>query len=378
MEQVKNRRLFYSWMAVITIGLVAGIYGAVQALTKGQGLTMAATDQMPWGILIAAYEFFAIMSVGLCLIASIGYVLGVKKYQLVAKRAVFLGIIALLVGYVPLILELGSPLRALSFFLSPNTSSAMWWMSILYTLYLIFMLILFYQMNRQGNVRTVNTLALITGIVALGTIGALFGFVEARPAFGGALMPIYIVVSALVSGAAMLALATIVEYRATNKEMSSELSSLVTVDLGKLLALVLGIAFFIAIWKDLTGLYSPATAESEAYRYILFGPGAFRYWGLEIVIGLVIPFFILLNAGTRNVKGMMTASTLVLIGMFAAKYNFVFGGQVMPTLEWPPQFVSYSPTFVEFSIVILAFAVYALLYTLGNRIFALEEVSLSE
>lgn len=381
MEQVKNKWPFYTWMTVIAIGLGIGIFGAAQVLIKGLGLTMAATDQMPWGILAAAYEFFVIMSVGLCLVASIGYVFGVKRFQLIAKRAVLLAIITLLAGLVALFFDMGQPLRMFNFFISPNFTSAMWWLSVLYTLYLIFMLVLFYQLNKEfENVRIVGALALVTGIVAIGTIGALFGFAEARPFFGGALTPVYFIVSALVSGIAILALVTIVGQKVTKREMSPELHSLMTVDMGKLLALVLGIAFFIAIWKGLTGLYSPSAVESDAYRYMLLGSGAFLYWGLEIVIGLIIPFFLVLNPGTRNTGGLLAASSLVLIGMFVTKYNLVFGGQVVPLLQglWQEQFLSYSPTFVEFSIVILAFAVVALLYTLGNRIFALEEVPLSE
>jgi molybdopterin-containing oxidoreductase family membrane subunit len=370
---------FYGWIAVIATGILIGLYGAAMLLIKGH-VVMGTTDQLPWGILVPAYVFFVVTSTGLCMVSSLGHVFGIKRWEIIGKRAVFLAIITLLAGGIIIILDLGSPLRAIYFLLSPNPTSAMWWMSALYTFYLIFMLVEFYLLSKQDfkKVQIVAALALLSAISAHSTLGALFGFAFARPYFGGAFAPLYFILSALVSGIAILALVTIVEHRVTKKEMNPELHSLMTVDLSKLLALVLGIALFFAIWKDVAGLYNPAETTALAYRYMLFGPAGWWYWGIVILMGLIIPFILMLNRGTRNVNGTLTASILVLVGMFAGRFEFVIGGQVVALiqglqhLQWP--FASYSPTFVEIAVVIFAFALCALLYTLGSRKLALEEV----
>jgi len=132
------------------------------------------------------------------------------------------------------------------------------------------------------------------------------------------------------------------------------------------------------LWKNLTGLASSDASTAEAYRYILLGPAAWWYWTLVIGAGLIAPLLLILNRGTRTPNGIMVSSGLVLVGMFVARFEFTFGGQVVSLiddlqhLQWP--FASYSVTFTEASIVIFAFSIAALLYTWGSKKLALEEV----
>ncbi|MGB9713329.1 MAG: hypothetical protein ACPL2F_09500 [Dissulfurimicrobium hydrothermale] len=51
-----------------TIGISFGIH----ALVLGHGETFNTTREVPWGLLIASYVFFASMSTGLCIVASLG------------------------------------------------------------------------------------------------------------------------------------------------------------------------------------------------------------------------------------------------------------------------------------------------------------------
>ncbi len=367
---------FYGWTAVIGVGILIGLWGAVMLLIKGHGLTTGTTDQMPWGILISTYVFFVAASAG-CVTVSLGHAFGIRRFELVVKRAVLLAIITLLAGGILIILDLGSPLNMIYFLLSPNFWSPMWWMIFFYTLYLVLLVIDFYLLHKNDlkKARIVGVLAPLAAIAVHSTLGAIFGFAFVRHYFGGALAPVYFIIIAIVIGTALLLFVTTLQFRVTKKEMSPELHSLITT-LGKFLGVVLGIAIFFIVWKDLAGLYSTEETTALAYRYMLFGPASWWYWGIGILMGLIIPLFLMLNPGTRNLKGILAASTLVLIGMFTARFEYILGGQVVPIFQvpLPPQFVSYSPTFVEISVVILAFAVCALLYTLGNRIFTLEEV----
>jgi molybdopterin-containing oxidoreductase family membrane subunit len=97
-----------------------------------------------------------------------------------------------------------------------------------------------------------------------------------------------------------------------------------------------------------------------------------------LLMGLIIPIFLLLNKGTRKLTGIMVASILVLIGMFAARIEFTIGGEIVAIIQNLQHLQSplghYSPTFVEIAVMILAFTVAASLYTLGARKLSLEEV----
>lgn len=58
---------------------------------------------------------------------------------------------------------------------------------------------------------------------------------------------------------------------------------------------------------------------------------SFLSWDLEVVIGMVLPFVLLLIPKTgRTIPGVIAASLLTLVGVLAMRYNFVIGGQQIP------------------------------------------------
>ena len=157
-----------------------------------------------------------------------------QRYELVAKRGVFLALITIIFGMISIGAHLGHPERAMIFnLLTPNFYSAMWWMGTLYTLYIVFIGIEYWLLARddlnerseqvEGLGKTiygflaikkldnsrlctvlkdhkllqfVGAAALISGLSAHNTLGALFGHVEARPLWHGSYYPIYFLLSA--------------------------------------------------------------------------------------------------------------------------------------------------------------------------------------
>jgi molybdopterin-containing oxidoreductase family membrane subunit len=360
---------------VVIAGLLIGIWGAVNLLGTGHATT-GTSDQIPWGIFVPGYVFFVAASAG-CVIVSLGYALGITRLELVMKRAVFLAIVTLVAGGILILLDLGSPQNVFYFIFSPNFQSPMWWMSVFYILlYLTLLLIEFYSIHTH-NVKQLRVLSIIVALSAIAvhsTLGAIFGFAFVRTYFGGAFAPVYFILIAVVIGTALLLFVTILQYKLTRTTMSQELHKLV-LDLGKFLGVVVGITVFFTIWRDLAGIRSTIATTSLAYEHIL---ATWWYWVIVILMGLIIPLFLIYNPKTRNLNGMIVASILVLVGMFAARFEYTIGGQIAPVLQDLKHLAyplgSYSSTFVEIAVLVLAFAVAALLYTLGTRKLALEEV----
>lgn len=375
MTGTKSRsRLFYGWIAVLVIGISLGIWGAATLLINGH-VNAGTGDQIPWGIFVPGYVFFVAASAG-CVIVSLGYMLGVKKFALVMKRAVFLAIVTLVAGGILIILDLGSPQTAFYFLLSPNFQSPMWWMSFFYSLYFVLLLIEFYfiRKNDGKKLKVMSLLTAMSAIAVHSTLGAIFGFAAVRTYFGGALSPVYFILIAIIIGIALLLLVTILQYRLSGTQMSPELNGVV-LDLGKLLGVVLGIALFFTLWKDLAGIRSTLATTALGYEHVL---AAWWYWVLVIILGLLVPFILLLNSKTRKLNVIVFATPLVLIGMFAARFEFTIGGQIAPVIENLQHLTyplgSYSVTFVEIAIMILSVTVAALLYTIGARTLSLEKV----
>lgn len=376
-EKKTIRWRFNPWIAVVGVGLIIGLWGAIYTLVGGLG-TWGINDQIPWGVVTASYVFFVAASAG-CVVVSLGHALGIKGFELVIKRAVFLAIITLLAGGALLILHIGYPLNMWHLITSPNFGSPLGWMVMFYALYLVILLIDFYLLHKNDmkKARVVGILAPLAAIAVHTTLGAVFGFITVRPYFGGTFAPLYFILIAIIIGTALLLFVTTLQARVSKKEMSSEVVSLTT-KLGKFLGVVLGVAILFILWKDLSGLYSSTEATAAAYQYVLHGPAAWWYWGIGISMGLVIPMFLLLNPRTRNLKGILVASVFILIGMFSARFEYTLGGQVVALfqdlqhLQWP--FAEYSMSFVEIAVVIFGFAASSLLYIIGTRKLALGEV----
>ena len=377
-EQKASSWRLYGWVALVTIGLVIGIYGAIKLLIDGHGPSTGGTDQIPWGIFVPTYIFFVAASAG-CVIVSLGYAIGIKRFDLVMRRAVFLAIITQIAGGLTILLDLGSPLRVYLPLISPNLQSPIWWMGFFYALYLVLLLTDFYFLSKH-DVKKTKIIGIGAGLCAIAvhsTLGSIFGFAATRTYFGGAMAPIYFILIAIIIGTALLLLVTTLEYRLRRQEMGAELKSLV-MDLGRFLGVALGIALLFVIWKDLAGIRSTVSTTALAYQYLLTGAGAWWYWTFVVAAGLVLPLGLLINKGTRNLNGIMLVSILVLIGMFAARVEFNLGGQLVSQVFGLEQLQSpiaeYSAKFVEIAVVILAFSFAAGLYTLGNRKLSLDRL----
>ncbi len=358
---------FYGWITILVIGLLIGIWGAATLLINGH-VTIGTSDQMPWGIFVPGYIFFVAASAG-CVIVSLGYALGIKKLELVMKRAVLLGIVTLLSGGLLIILDLGSPLTSIRFFISPNLQSPMWWLSIFYLMYLILLLVEFYLIHKH-KVRQIQVVGILAGLAAIAvhsTLGGLFGLAAVRTYFESAFSPIYFILIAVIIGTALLLFTTILQHKVTRKEMSPDLHSIV-LSLAKFLGVMVGIAIFFTIWKDLTGIRSTIETTALAYEHLLV---TWWYWVIVLLMGLIIPIILLLKRGTRKLSVILVASALVLIGMFTARVEFTIGGEIVAIIQnlqhLQSPLGSYSPTFVEIAVEILAFALAAFLYTLGAR-----------
>ena len=82
------------WLSLFLI--LIGVAGAVYAQVVGHHHAFANTREMPWGMLIGVYAYFAIISTGLCVLAAFSHAFGGNQMAPLANRMVWLSIISLL------------------------------------------------------------------------------------------------------------------------------------------------------------------------------------------------------------------------------------------------------------------------------------------
>jgi Ni/Fe-hydrogenase subunit HybB-like protein len=359
-----------------------------------------------WAMMVSNYVFMVVSSTGLCIVTSLGHVFGLKRFEQIGKRGIFLALITILFGMISIGLHLGHPERAAIYnVLTPNFLSAMWWMGTFYTLYIGFITAELWLLCRSDLAKTalastglkadiyyllvlkktdiskeavrkdhklafiVGLLALVSGLTAHNTLGALFGHLEARPLWHGSYYPIYFLLSASFSGVAWILATIIGTYKLQKKKIREKLTKLIF-ELAQILAVLLSVGLIFAVCKICLGLFSPEKFES--IMLFLNGPFSLAFWLFEIVIGTVAPIFILLYSIKKyKITGVLIASVMVLIGVFVMRYDFVIIAQVYPVLT--DGLDSYFPTFSEVLLISGIIASLFLSYTLGIKFLPLDE-----
>lgn len=175
-------------MALLTLGLVAlFVAGAVIYLIEGHH-AYNVTREHPWGLIIGMYVFFVVSSTGLCIMSSIGHVFGVKEFEIIGKRAILGAILTISTGFLVIALEIGHPIRMIIYnVLTPGFTSAIWWMGTLYGAYLGFIIFEFIFLVRENHKwsKIFGLGGLLVGLAAHSNLGAVFGFLVARPISNG-------------------------------------------------------------------------------------------------------------------------------------------------------------------------------------------------
>ncbi len=401
--------LFYVWLVILVAALLPlGYYVSQYLLNEEPILSEYVSSSVTWGLLVPVYVFFVLTGSGLCLISSLGHIFKIGAFELISRRAVFTAIVMMLSGFLAIALDLGRLDRAyIPFLVQQNFSSPMMLMMTLYLVYFLAIILEFWLLSRFGIAlkaqsssglksifytlltlgrrstsdeseetdhriaRFVGVGALFLAVAAPTNLGGIFGAIKAHPFFLGAYAPLFFIVTALVSGTAILLFTTIVSYRVSGREIDLHMQD-VLINLGKILGFLIVVLGVFIIWKVLTDIFSSVTQQIEAQMLLLTGPLSLQFLGLEIILGAIIPFILLIHPKTRqNISSILAASIFVIIGIFFTRYDFIIAGQVIPNLE--PAHGFFFPSQVELTILMSLIALAGLVFTVGQRIFPLDE-----
>ena len=405
---VRNNRLssYYIWISILLGTIVLGVYAVLASFIEGMEI-LEFNLLIPWSMLISTYVFFVVSSTGLCIITSLGHVFGAKRFEMIGKRGVFLAIITIVFGMIAIMLHLGHPERsAVYVWITPNIRSAIWGMGFFYSFYILFIIVEYWLLAREELAKTANAstgwkqvfyglatfgikseseesvkkdhrfaqiagiAALIAGLAAHSTLGAVFGHAESRAYWYGAYYPIYFLLSATFSGLAWLLLMTIATYKLKSEPMSDKLRKLMF-EMAGLLAVLLAVGLLFMSYKIWTGLLDDI--KSKTIILFINGPFSISFWLFEIAVGTILPIFILLAAVKRqSLNAVLAASVMVIIGLFMMRYDFVIAGQIYPTFKdaLPTTFV---PTLVEIFVIAGIFAAFFFAYTLAEKFLPMKE-----
>ena len=363
--------IFVGLTLVSGLGLSFGIHSII----VGHDHTFGTSREVPWGILISPYVFFACLSTGLCIVSSLGQIFGIGTFKPIIPRTVFLAIITMATGLMCITLELENPWRVgLYALLSPHLSSNIWWKTTIYSLYLIFMIFNFIALVLHKN-KSAKFFAIIAFVAV--TMGNLnmnsdMSLLGGRGFWSENYMPLYFLSLSTLTGCGAILLFSWLGKTVSGQVLDVE-SERALKATGKLfVVLLLGVLYFTGV-KVLGGFIPKFTQNPEAMFLLVQGGFALNFWIGEVGFAVLLPLLLILVTGGRNPKVLALAGISCLIGVFVLFYDLVIVGQLIPhyhqyNVVGLPKYYSYSPSLHEIMITIGAIFFFLAAFILGEMI----------
>lgn len=341
---------------IFLFGLIAGFYGIATIFIQGHAHTINTSNLVPWGMQISTYVYFALLSTGCTFVNFFGHVFFEEKYRPFAARIIFVGIITAVAAFFSLATEMGRVERMYMFLISPNPKSPMFWMALWYSCYVFIITVEYINIQRGKHSTRVMWGAFFTAVITHSTLGSLLGTVSSRVYYYSALMPIYFLFIAFLTGTALTTI--IAAHTVKRKKLNEEyhLSPFVV-----LIKVGLGLALLITFWRTMIGLAAHLEG-AEVFSLTLINSFVFG-----IVVVIVIPY-VLLKMG-KSANWLMFVGIFIMATQLKARNDLVVGAFKIPVFRVyeMPEVVHYYPSIYEYLVVMASTSLVALLYTIFNR-----------
>lgn len=374
MEKASPR--FKALCGILALLAAVGVAVWICQIVNGLAVT-GMSNGTSWGLYITCFMFFVGLSAGGLIVASSASVFHITEYKKVALPAVVLSTVCICCAGLFVLIDLGNVANVWRMIVGLNASSPLAWDLIVISLYLVINIVYLVMMTSkkaslQSKVPLVSRFALPVAILVHSVTAWIFGLEIARDGWYTALMAPLFVVSAMDSGLALLLLALAGLKKAGWFHIDAKLFA----NLAGLLATCVAIDGYLVGCEVLTMAY-PGAEGAEMLAIMATGATAPFFW-IEVVIGVVVPFCILVFAKNRQRMGLVVFSSVcVVVGVFCKRCWLLltsFVGFSIPTSygviggadAWAAS-VGYAPTWVEFSIVVGVLALGTLAFLLVSR-----------
>jgi Ni/Fe-hydrogenase subunit HybB-like protein len=313
----------------------------------------------PWGWWVGFDMLvrIALGAVGFTMAAA-GEIFDIKGFRHVTRAAILVGLLWYLTYAAVLMVEIGRPWMVWQVFLSWSPSSAMYEVALCAVAYIMVLMLEFSplvlaKLNWKvplRRIRTVYLLIAITGVslssLHQSSLGTLLLLVPTKvhPLWHSELLPLFFLVSAIVTGPAVM----IAEHTLATHFLRLEPRMDVLRSLGR------GLTVLIAVYLALKLgdiVYRGVAGSALSFDF------AARYFWAEILVGLVLPLALLLTPDIHDRKsGLFAAAVCVVAGVVLNRLNVAV--ITMQVQSWE----SYRPAVTEVLISVGALAAMLLAY----------------
>jgi Ni/Fe-hydrogenase subunit HybB-like protein len=396
----KPSRIWWLTICALSLVVLTGLAAWVVQLQSGMGVA-GYNDHAFWAIYIADVITFIGVSYGGAVVSAILRLTGATWRAPLTRLAEGTAVVTVLIGAALIIPHLANPIRLWELVTRPNLSAPVFWDFVAVMTY-TFASIVFFALplvpdmavlheghaRRLGRARTTLYAHVSRGWVgaprqrrvlagALGLVSIMiiplavsvhsvlaWAFASTdRPWWHESIWAPQFVVAALYSGVALVIL-VVAGFR-----RGYHLEKLITerhfVRLGFILATFAATYVYLTFADLLPGSYVAEPATASVFTDLLVGPLSMWFWMFAVAGGL-LPLLLVALPWTRNVRGMVIASVLVVPMMWLKRMLMVVGPATYDTVSGT--FASYHFTWVPIAITLAATAAVPLLLMLLFRL----------
>ena len=360
------KRILY---VLAIVAIVLGIYGFASRLLFGER-DVNYGSYINWGLWVAMYLFFAGLAAGSFMVASLDYLFDVKLFKGTGKWALWATIVTLPAALLLIGFDLGHLERFWKVYLQPNFTSLMTQLAWAYAIFFLVALVALGLATRQKVAWLKGTMVvgLVIALFISGGVGALLGVNAGQTTFHAAMLPAQFPLLNLASGVALLTV-MVGLFNVVEPERRQRLLRVLGLSLVALLTVK---AYF--LWVDYSQvLYSSVPDATVVAEEILFGQYSWAFWGLQVLLGLIVPWLLFLWPGSaqRPVWAAL-GGILVLLGLAVGRTSIIFPQLAVPDLEGlaeaftgPGLTFEYTPSLMEWSVLVGVLGLSTIAFLIG-------------
>ena len=322
--------------------------------------------EIHWSILIVVYPYITGLVAGAFILASLVQVFNVKEVQPTYRLALLTALAFLLIAPLPLQFHLGHPERAFEIFLTPQLGSAMAMFGFVYLWYLMAVLLLeiWFEYRKdlivwskggktpmkwvyrglslfssdisegaiafdKKAIKVITVIGIPSAFILHGYVGFIFGSVKANPWWSSVLIPIVFLMSAIVSGIALVIFLYMVITPLRGEGINMSCLDKIT----SYLFYAVIVDFTLEALDFIHRLYESEESINILAKLVT-GKLFVSLWIIQILLGMLIPLAIMVAVKSlkfdEELRKLLYFLSVILIqlGIFATRWNVVIGGQL--------------------------------------------------
>jgi Ni/Fe-hydrogenase subunit HybB-like protein len=342
------------------------MYGIAGMLAQASYVFPNERKELQWSVLIVLYPYITGLVAGAFILASLVRVFNAKAVAPTYRLALLTALAFLICAPLPLIAHLGHPERGYEIMMTPHLTSAMAVFGFVYAWYLMAVLLLEIYFDYRAEMvvwaqqstglkrllytvltlgvkdlsesavkfdhkagRFLTIIGIPSAVLLHGYVGFIFGSVKGNPWWSSVLMPIIFLLSAIVSGIALV----LVLYVITTRWRQHKVDVVCIQAIGRYLMFALIFDLTLEM-LDIVHRFYEAGEWMEILKLLSSGYLFQTIFGVQFFLGGLVPLVGLALLQTvkitdrARINSLVGASALVLVGVLVMRWNVVIGGQL--------------------------------------------------